>query len=68
MNGFFELYLSTFFDFLISARLTIDFGAIDGNFKPYSGYSGEIISLTITAFTVVVGVVGIILGSIYIIF
>ena len=54
INGFLELYLTTYFDFLLSSFYTIMFGAIRGDFDPYRLYYGEILSLIIAAFSIIV--------------
>jgi len=68
LNGFIELYLTTYLDFLVSACLTIMFGAIDLNFMPYGLYSGELLSLAIAILTIVVGLLFILIASVAIIF
>ena len=67
-NNFIVLFYSTYLDFLIAARLTINFGAANGNFKPYRNFYGEILSLIITTITIVVACVVIPVISVLIIF
>ena len=66
-NGFLELFLTTYFDFLLSAYFTIKFGAVRGDFDPYREYFGEILSLTIAVFTIIMTLVVIPVCSVLII-
>ena len=68
INGFLELMISTYLDFLIAAYLSLSFGVFSWNFKPYRNFYGEVLSLTITCFTLVVGVLFIPVCSFAIIF
>ena len=54
INNFIGLFYSTYLDFLIAAYFTVKFGAIDGNFGPYTNFYGEIISLGIASITILV--------------
>jgi len=68
VNGFLELVLTTYLDFLMAAWLTVNFGAINGNFHPYSSFLGEILSLAIISYAILVGLLVIPVGSLIIIF
>jgi len=68
INGFLELVLTTYLDFLMAAWLTVNFGAIDGNFQPYTFFFGEVLSLAIISYAILVGLLVIPVGSLIIIF
>ena len=68
VNSFIELYMTTMLDFLISAYFTINFGMISWNFEPYKYHLGEILSLAIAIFTILMIFVLILIGSFRIIF